>query len=95
MHDRTVLHPTPPDSSQIAALIVPTTQPEEGDSGRWRLYSYPESLDLSVNAYVEALRQDRLAPVSGEDGRAAIRLDAAALAQSARTGRTGALNIRP
>jgi predicted dehydrogenase len=48
--------------------------------------SYPQSFDLSVAAFVEALQQGRPAPVSGEDGLAAMRLEAA-VAESARTGR--------
>jgi predicted dehydrogenase len=48
--------------------------------------SYPQSFDLSVQSFVEALQQGRPAPVSGEDGLAAMRLEAA-VAESARTGR--------
>jgi len=47
--------------------------------------SYPQSFDLSVAAFVEALHQGQPAPVSGEDGLAAMRLEAA-VAQSARLG---------
>jgi predicted dehydrogenase len=49
--------------------------------------SYPESFDLSVKAYVEALQQDKPPPVSGEDGLAAMRLEAA-IVRSAREGRS-------
>jgi predicted dehydrogenase len=52
--------------------------------------SYPQSFDLSVMAFVEALHQGRAAPVTGEDGLAAMRLEAA-VAESARTGRVVAL----
>lgn len=52
--------------------------------------SYPQSFDLSVQSFVEALQQGRPAPVSGEDGLAAMRLEAA-VAESARTGRCIAL----
>jgi len=48
--------------------------------------SYPESFDRSVMAFVEALQQGRPAPVTGADGLAAMRLEAA-VAESARTGR--------
>jgi predicted dehydrogenase len=48
--------------------------------------SYPASFDLSVLAFVQALHEGRPAPVSGADGLAAMRLEAA-VAQSARTGR--------
>jgi predicted dehydrogenase len=48
--------------------------------------SYPESFDLSVKAYVEALQQGKPPPVSGEDGLAAMRLEAA-IVRSAREGR--------
>ena len=48
--------------------------------------SYPQSFDRSVVAFVEALQQGKPAPVTGEDGLAAMRLEAA-VAQSARTGR--------
>jgi predicted dehydrogenase len=41
-------------------------------------------------AFVEALHQGRAAPVTGEDGLAAMRLEAA-VAESARTGRVVAL----
>lgn len=49
--------------------------------------SYPESFDRSVMAFVEALQQGSAAPVTGEDGLAAMRLEAA-VAESARTGRS-------
>jgi predicted dehydrogenase len=52
--------------------------------------SYPQSFDLSVMAFMEALHQGRPAPVTGEDGLAAMRLEAA-VAESARTGRALAL----
>jgi predicted dehydrogenase len=48
--------------------------------------SYPESFEWSVMAFVEALHQGRPAPVTGADGLAAMRLEAA-VAESARTGR--------
>jgi predicted dehydrogenase len=50
-------------------------------------FSYPQSFDRAVMAFVDALRDGRPTPVSGEDGLAAMRLDAAIL-ESARTGRT-------
>ncbi|MFI4889174.1 MAG: Gfo/Idh/MocA family protein [Steroidobacterales bacterium] len=53
-------------------------------------FSYPESFDLSVMAYVEALQAGRPAPVTGEDGLAAMRLEAA-IVESARTGRSVSL----
>jgi predicted dehydrogenase len=57
--------------------------------------SYPQSFDRSVTAFVEALHDGRPAPVSGEDGLAAMRLEAA-VAESARTGRNVALDaLRP
>jgi predicted dehydrogenase len=43
-------------------------------------YSYPESFDHSVAAFVEAIRQGGPAPVSGEDGLAVMQLDAAVVA---------------
>jgi len=55
--------------------------------------SYPESFDLSVSEFVEAVRQGRPAPVTAEDGLAAMRLDAAVV-ESARTGRPVALGAR-
>jgi len=51
------------------------------------LCSYPQSFDRSVMGFVEALHQGKPAPVTGEDGLAAMRLEAA-VAESARTGRT-------
>jgi predicted dehydrogenase len=48
--------------------------------------SYPESFGLSVMAFMEALHEGRPAPVTGEDGLAAMRLEAA-VAESARLGR--------
>ncbi len=48
--------------------------------------SYPESFDRSVLAFVEALHEGRPAPVTGADGLAAMRLEAA-VAESARAGR--------
>jgi predicted dehydrogenase len=53
--------------------------------------SYPQSFDLSVMAFVEALQQGRPAPVTGADGLAAMRLEAA-VAESARTGRAVVLS---
>jgi predicted dehydrogenase len=55
--------------------------------------SYPQSFDRAVLAFVEALQQGRPAPVTGEDGLAAMRLEAA-VAQSARTGRCIALSAQ-
>ncbi|HMK85951.1 MAG TPA: Gfo/Idh/MocA family oxidoreductase [Steroidobacteraceae bacterium] len=52
--------------------------------------SYPQSFDLAVMAFVEALHQGKPPPVSGEDGLAAMRLEAA-VAEAARTGRAIAL----
>jgi predicted dehydrogenase len=49
--------------------------------------SYPESFDLSVKAYVEALQQGKPPPVSGEDGLAAMRLEAA-IVRAAHEGRS-------
>jgi predicted dehydrogenase len=57
------------------------------------LCSYPQSFDRSVAAFVQALQQGRPAPVTGEDGLAAMRLEAA-VAQSARTGRCIALSAQ-
>jgi predicted dehydrogenase len=48
--------------------------------------SYSESFFLSVDAFAEAIATNRPAPVTGEDGLAALRLDAA-LVRSIRTGR--------
>jgi predicted dehydrogenase len=50
-------------------------------------FSYPESFDLAVKAYVEALQQGKPPPVSGEDGLAAMRLEAA-IVRSNREGRS-------
>jgi len=50
-------------------------------------FSYPQSFDRAVRGWVEALREGRPAPVTGEDGLAAMRLDAAIL-ESAKSGRT-------
>ncbi len=50
-------------------------------------FSYPESFDLAVKAYVEALQQGRPPPVSGADGLAAMRLEAA-IVRSNREGRS-------
>jgi predicted dehydrogenase len=55
--------------------------------------SYPQSFDLSVMAFVEALHQGRAPPVSGEDGLAAMRLEAA-VAEAARAGHAIALTGR-
>jgi predicted dehydrogenase len=55
--------------------------------------TYPQSFDRSVAAFVEALQQGRPAPVSGEDGLAAMRLEAA-VAQSASTARCIALSAQ-
>jgi predicted dehydrogenase len=40
-------------------------------------FSYPESFDRSIAKFVDALHRGKRAPVSGEDGLAAMRLDAA------------------
>lgn len=50
-------------------------------------FSYPQSFDLSVRAFVDALRAGRDAPVTGADGLAAMRLESA-IAEAARSGRT-------
>jgi predicted dehydrogenase len=55
-------------------------------------FSYPQSFDRAVMAFVEALREGKPTPVSGEDGLAAMRLDAAIL-RSALTGRTVELTV--
>jgi predicted dehydrogenase len=55
-------------------------------------FSYPQSFDRAVMAFVEALREGKPTPVSGADGLAAMRLDAAIL-QSALTGRTVELTV--
>jgi predicted dehydrogenase len=54
--------------------------------------SYPESFDRSVLAFVEALHEGRPAPVTGADGLAAMRLEAA-VAKSAREGRAVDVSI--
>jgi predicted dehydrogenase len=56
--------------------------------------SYPQSFDLAVMAFVEALHQGKAAPVSGEDGLAAMRLEAA-VAEAARGGHGIALSRSP
>jgi predicted dehydrogenase len=61
--------------------------------GALPLCSYPQSFDRSVTAFVQALQQGRPAPVTGEDGLAAMRLEAA-VAESARTGRCIALSAQ-
>jgi predicted dehydrogenase len=53
-------------------------------------FSYPESFDLSIRAFVEALRAGKPAPVTGEDGLAAMRLESA-IVTAARTARAVAL----
>jgi predicted dehydrogenase len=53
-------------------------------------FSYPESFDRSVTAFVDALAQGRPPPVTGEDGLAAMRLDAA-IVESVRAARVVAL----
>jgi predicted dehydrogenase len=53
-------------------------------------FSYPESFDQSILAFVAALRDGKAPPVSGEDGLAAMRLDAAVV-RSARERRSVAL----
>lgn len=52
--------------------------------------SYPQSFDFSVRAFVEALHQGQPAPVTGKDGLATMRLEAA-IVESARTRRAVAL----
>jgi len=52
--------------------------------------SYPESFDLSVRAFAEALYQGQPAPVTGEDGLATMCLEAA-IVESTRTRRAVAL----
>jgi predicted dehydrogenase len=54
--------------------------------------SYAESFFLSVSAFAEAVRDSRPAPVTGEDGLAALRLDAA-MVESIRTG--NAVRFKP
>jgi predicted dehydrogenase len=49
-------------------------------------YSYPESFDDSVAAFAESIVQGRPVPVTGEDGLAALRLDAA-IVEAMQTGR--------
>jgi predicted dehydrogenase len=49
--------------------------------------SYAESFFLSVSAFAEAVRDSRPAPVTGEDGLAALQLDAA-MVESMRAGST-------
>lgn len=56
--------------------------------------SYPESFDLSVSEFVAAILEGRPAPVAGEDGLAAMRLDAA-IVEAARTGRSVKLTRPP
>jgi predicted dehydrogenase len=53
--------------------------------------SYEESFALSVGGFVEAALAGRPAPVTGEDGLAEMRLDAA-IADAARTGRSIAIS---
>jgi predicted dehydrogenase len=53
-------------------------------------FSYPESFERSIAAFVDAVLRGEPAPVSGADGLAAMRLDAA-VATSAREGRCVAL----
>jgi UDP-N-acetyl-2-amino-2-deoxyglucuronate dehydrogenase len=48
--------------------------------------SYAESFELSVGGFVESVRMGRAAPVTGEDGLAEMRLDAAVV-EAVRTGR--------
>ena len=54
--------------------------------------SYAESFALSVGKFVEAVRAGRPAPVTGEDGLAVMRLDAA-MVQAARSGRAVKLSV--
>jgi len=49
-------------------------------------YSYPDSFQDSVAAFVEAIRENRPAPVTAEDGLAVMQLDAA-IVRAAHTGR--------
>jgi len=53
--------------------------------------SYEESFALSVGGFVDAVLAGRTVPVTGEDGQAEMRLDAA-IVEAARTGRTVALS---
>jgi predicted dehydrogenase len=53
--------------------------------------SYEESFALSVAEFVEAALASRPAPVTGEDGLAEMRLDAA-IVEAARTGRSIAIS---
>jgi predicted dehydrogenase len=50
-------------------------------------YSYPQSFEDSVGAFVESVRAGKPVPVTGEDGLAVLRLDAA-IVQAAQTGGT-------
>jgi UDP-N-acetyl-2-amino-2-deoxyglucuronate dehydrogenase len=56
--------------------------------------SYEESFGLSVADFVDALLDGRPAPVTGQDGLAALRLDAA-IVESAQTGRTIPFSAEP
>ncbi len=49
-------------------------------------FSYSDSFSRSVSGFVDSILQGRPAPVTGEDGLAAMRLDAAVV-EAARTGR--------
>ena len=57
-------------------------------------YSYPESFDDSVAAFAEAILHSRPAPVTGEDGLAVLRLDAA-ITNAMQTGRAVPLADSP
>ena len=52
-----------------------------------RACSYEESFGLSVGGFVEAVLAGRRVPVTGEDGLAAMRLDAAVV-EAVRAGET-------
>jgi predicted dehydrogenase len=52
-----------------------------------KVCSYEESFGLSVGGFVESVLRGRAAPVTGEDGLAEMRLDAA-IVEGARTGKT-------
>jgi predicted dehydrogenase len=49
--------------------------------------SYPQSFELSVGSFVQAVRQGHPPPVTGEDGLAEMRLDAA-IVEAIRTGQS-------
>ena len=53
--------------------------------------SYEESFELSVGSFVEAVLAGKAVPVTGEDGLAEMRLDAA-IVEAIRTGRAVAFS---